>query len=160
MRHESITTPGVSHDPANAITELIVLNNDLLTGEYPWKQGRKHQSLWTKTVAAVKRLMSPTYGISADQLAFYVHRCRPKEIDSKEFAKMAVVAKKLLLRMNLQQLVEAYRTRRRQLQPTATEKMQYRCEVIEGPKTLVELIRELERDGEKDEEESGIRQRT
>jgi hypothetical protein len=147
MKYQSITTSEIQHDAANAITELIVLNGDLLVGPYPWRKGQQHQRFWIKTVGVVKKLMGSPYNLTSDQLAFYVFRCAPKSIDSKEFAKMAVVAKKLLRRMDLGQLMDTYRDRRVRQMPSITEKI--------GPMTLphgsatnlLELIRELEQDG-------------
>lgn len=150
MKYQSITTDEVQHDAANAITELIILNGDLMAEPFPWRKGKRHQKLWIKTVGVIKKLMKGPYNLTADQLAFYVYRCAPKAINQAEFGKMAVVAKKLLCRLDLSQLMQTYADRRTRLKPTSTEKITFKTEKIKGPSTLIELIRELEQDGKED----------
>ena len=108
MKFESITTPGVFHDEANMLTELMYLNTDLTLKEFPWKKRG-----WGRDVAVFKKLMRD-FGISVDQLAFYLFKCKPQTINSKEFAKMAVVAKKLLRRFSLVELCEIYQKREKE----------------------------------------------
>lgn len=139
MKYKSITTPNVMHDEANALTELIILNKDILIYSFPWKPLR---CVWGQTVSAIKKLMSPSFSLTADQIAFYIYRCCPTQIDSKEFAKVAVVAKKLLQKQNLSQLMETYRNRRLALINNVTENAEYKKVV--KPKSLLDLLKELE----------------
>ncbi len=155
MKYQSITTEAVQHDAANAITELIILNGDLMADPYPWRKGQRHQRLWIQTVGIIKKLMGSPYNLTADQLAFYVYRCAPKKVSQGEFGKMAVVAKKLLRKMDLEQLMQTYRDRRVRLKPDSTEKITFKAERVQGPKNLLELIRELERDGKEDGNKEG-----
>lgn len=144
-KFKSVTTPEVEHDAANAVVEMILLNQDLMIGEAPWRQ-KTHGRWWGKMVSCIKKLMRD-HEITADQMAFYVLRCRPTTIDSSEFAKMAVVAKKLLRRQDIGQAMETYRNRRDEAKaatPIAEGKGRYkRQETV----SLMDFLRKLE-DGE------------
>lgn len=117
MQYDSATSKGVKHDAANAITELIFINaqteRNLPISDSPWKN-KNVRAFWSKTVSAVKKLMRD-FEITPDQLAFYVHRCNPIEIDGVEFAKAAVVAKKLLRKCDLAGLMSAANERLTQI---------------------------------------------
>jgi len=143
-KFDSITTPDVKHDSANAVTELILLNKDLLAPAMPWRE-KQYRGWWGKTVACVKKLMKQ-HELSADQLAFYVVRCRTTAIDSNEFAKAAIVAKKLLQKQDIGQAMNTYRNRRSEASatPIAESKGRYKAK---DTKTLSEFLRELEDNG-------------
>ena len=144
-KFKSVTTPKVEHDAANAVVEMILLNNDLMIGESPWRN-KRHGRWWGKMVACIKKLMRE-HEITADQMAFYVLRCRPTTIDSTEFGKMAVVAKKLLRRQDIGQAMDTYRNRRDEAKaatPIAEGSTRYKRQEIVS---LTDFLRELE-DGE------------
>lgn len=144
MRYESITTPDLKHDAENAITELIILNSDLFAEPYCWRKGKSHAATWGKTLSVIKKLTQEPFGLEVDQIAFYVYKCRPKKIDQKEFAKMAVVAQKLLQTMSLESLIDHYRKRKNELKPSISDGIKCSCEVTSGPRNLVDLIKEIE----------------
>ena len=108
MRFNSITTDNILHDVPNILTELVFINRYGLLDQAPWRE--KHKTEWGKIVAALKKIIK-IHKISADQMAFYIYHCQPTEINSTEFAKMAVVAKRLFQSYDLNYLVELYRSR-------------------------------------------------
>lgn len=136
--YSSITSPGVLHDTANILTELIWLNRDLQLGDHPWKgaDGRR----WGKMVACIKKLIRD-FEIDADQLAFYIYKCRPVNIDGLEFAKMAFEAKKLFQKYDLGDLVRMYTERRQSLKTQPIDFMRHKTQ---RPKSLVDFLKELE----------------
>lgn len=140
MRYTSITTPDIEHDDANMLAEFIWLNRDIRADIYPWRgqNGRE----WGKLVSALKKLMKEPYDLSAQQLAFYIWKCRPHIITAPEFAKMAVVARKLFQRYDLEQVARLYQDRRKELAASGLEKATYKQE---RPKSLLTFLRELER---------------
>lgn len=140
MKYPSLTTPGIEHDEANMLAEFMYLNKNIRTGSYPWAGEGRHD--WGKFVAIFKKLMSDSYGLSAGQLAFYVWKCKPTYIDPKQFAKMAVVARRLLENYDLEQVSRLYEDWRRDLSSSGLEKAAYKQE---KPKTLFAFLRELER---------------
>lgn len=140
MKYKSITTPEVEHDEANILAEMTWLNRDLATDMFPWRG--EHGKEWGQLVAAFKKLMGPSYGLSAEQLAFYVFKCRPQRINPPEFAKMAVVARKLFKRYNLDEVCRLYADRRQEITKPGLEAAQYKQD---KPKTLLTFLRELER---------------
>jgi len=138
--YASITTPGVEHDAANMLTEIVWLNRGLDADTYPWKgDGSKD---WGKIVAAIKKLMGAPYHLTSEQVAFYIFKCNPKQINPFEFAKMAVVARKLFRKYSIEELRTIYADRRSVAMQTGLEKAEYSTE---KPKTFLTLIRELER---------------
>lgn len=123
------------------LVELILLNRDLGVGEAPWRG--EHRVWWGKTVAAINKLIK-VHGLTTDQLAFYVYRCNPVDINPQEFAKMAVVAKKLFRRHDLADLVRMYQNRREKVQNTGgTERAGY-AEARPKRKSLAAFLEELE----------------
>jgi hypothetical protein len=104
-KFESILVPKIQHDAFNILTELIFINSGKTFDKIPWKSDTRW---WAKTVSVLKKI-NRDHGVSVEQLAFYIFRCRPKEIRGQEFGKMAVVAKKLFRYYDLQQLVDLYR---------------------------------------------------
>lgn len=148
----SITTPEVNHNAPNMITELILLNRDLHVGPYPWRG--QHKAFWGKTVAVVRKLIRD-FNIDVDQLAFYVHKCQPTEIDGVEFGKAAVVAKRLFQRYDLIGLVESYRRRRSEANVSRldTAKISKPQTAPTKPKSLLDFLKELE-NGTKEEGKS------
>ncbi len=138
MKYNSITTPSIAHDAANAITELILLNQNFNIKEYPWRN--EYKVFWGKTVSAIRKLMRD-FGITEDQLAFFVFKCAPQEISGDEFAKAAVVAKKLLQKYDLAQLMDLYRNRRSKAAVSSIEITDY---TYSKPKSLLSLLKELE----------------
>lgn len=140
MKHASITTPDIEHDDANMLAEFICLNRDIRVDTYPWKgSGGKD---WGRTVSALKKLMKEPYGLSAQQLAFYIWKCKPHIITSPEFAKMAVVARRLFQPYAIEQVSRLYQDRRKELAVSGLEKASYKQE---RPKSLLSFLRELER---------------
>lgn len=110
-------------------------------GEAPWRGD--HRTWWGKTVAAINKLIT-THKLTADQLAFYVFHCEPMEIDSTEFAKMAVVAKKLFRRYDLNDLVEMYRNRREKVENTGGIEHGGYAKSQPTRKSLAAFLKELE----------------
>lgn len=146
--YQSITTPDLRHDPSNMITELILLNRDWNPGPYPWKG--KYRAFWGKTVAVVRRMIRD-HGLSPDQIAFYVYRCNPTEINGEEFGKVVTVAKKLFQRYDLQGLVESYRQKGQQATVSRLETTRVsKPRTAAVAKSVLEFIKELE-DGTKKE---------
>lgn len=138
----SITTPEIEHDDANLLAEFVWLNKDIRAEAFPWK-GENGKD-WGRIVAAIKKLMGPSYGLSAKQVAFYIWKCKPQYINPQEFAKMAVVARKLFKPFELEQVRLLYCDRRREF-AAGLENVSYKKE---KPKSLLTFLRELER-GEK-----------
>lgn len=135
----SITTPEVEHDEANTLAEFVWLNRDIRADMFPWKGENAKE--WGKIVAAVKKLMGPSYGLSAQQIAFYIWKCKPKYISPQEFAKMAVVARRLFKPFDLEQVHRLYCDSRKEL-AAGLENITYKKE---KPKSLLTFLRELER---------------
>ena len=140
MRYQSITTADVQHDEANMLAEFIWLNRDIRADIYPWR-GQNGKE-WGKLVASLKKLMQEPYGLTAQQLAFYIWKCKPHIISPPEFAKMAVVARRLFQRFDLLQVARLYEDRRRELAASGLEHITYKQE---KPKSLLTFLRELER---------------
>jgi len=137
--YPSLTSPGVLHDAANMLTELIWLNKNIHLGERPWK-GKLSGRQWGQMVACVKKLMRD-FEIDSDQLAFYIYHCRPTNIKGMEFGKMAVVAKKLLRRHDLDDLVRMYGERRESLKVTGLDEARHKTKKT---KNLIDFLKELE----------------
>jgi len=140
MKYPSITTPGIEHDAANMLTEFMWLNRDIRTDTYPWIG--QNSTEWSRLVAALKKLMQEPYGLTAEQLAFYIWKCKPRFIDPAQFAKMAVVAKRLFEQFDLEQVSRLYEDWRRELSSSGLEKIKHK---EHKPKTLFTFLRELER---------------
>jgi len=140
MKFKSITTPDIEHDEANILAEMIWLNRDLATDIFPWRGENGKE--WGKLVSALKRLMGSSFGLSSEQLAFYIYKCHTQHISSPEFAKMAVVARKLFKRYNINEVCRLYSDKRREAIKIGLEKATYKQE---KPKTLLTFLRELER---------------
>ena len=137
MSHKSITTPDTEHNIPNILTEFIWLNKDIRCGPFPWKDNAK----WGKTIAALKKLMGPAFELTPEQIAFYIWQCKPQEINPKEFAKMAVVAKRLFRKLNLDQVHRLYSDKRKELISSGIEHIAYKND---KPKSLKEFLLELE----------------
>ena len=135
-KFESILVSKTKHDPFNMMTELIFINSGKAFDGSPWKS---YRIWWAKTVSILKKI-NRDHGVTIEQLAFYIYRCRPKEIKGKEFGKMAVVAKKLFRYYDLTQLVDLYRA---SFKPSTSI-------VIDTPKTIIrsksltDFLKELE----------------
>ena len=138
MKYHSITTPDIEHDAANMLTEFVWLNRDIRADTFPWRG--ENGKTWGKIVAAFKKLMKEPYGLSSQQLAFYVWQCKPQFINPQEFAKMAVVARRLLRPFELDQVSLLYKDRRREMSK-GLETIEYKKQT----KTLFSFLRELER---------------
>lgn len=145
-KYQSITTPTIQHDSFNIITELVFLNKFGNPIVFPWRLP-EYKKFWSQTLSLIKKL-NKQHGLSIDQLAFYVFRCEPKELSSQEFAKAAVVARKLFLKFNLDELVARYREKFKVVEMTGLETASYADRTIQSvsikPKTLIELLKELE----------------
>ena len=139
MKFNSITTPPIQHDSFNMIAELMLLNTDMSVGSFTWRQ-EKYKKFWSKTVSCLKKLVG-VHDISIDQLAFYVFKCRPVEIDSVEFGKAAIVAKKLFRKFDLQDLVAIYRTNYISYNSNPNWKIEYKTY---KRKNLIDFLKELE----------------
>lgn len=140
MKYPSLTTPDIEHDEANLLAEFIWLNQDIRADSYPWR-GHNGKA-WSRLVAALKKLMSEPYELTPGQLAFYIWKCKPRFIDPKQFAKMVVVARRLLENYDLEQVSRLYTDWRRELASSGLEKIKYKQQ---KPKTLLTFLRELER---------------
>ena len=138
--YSSITTPDIEHDEANMLTEFIWLNRNIRTDIFPWR-GQNGKE-WGRLVAALKKLMNDPYGLSPQQLAFYIWRCKPTNINPQEFAKMAVVARRLFGHYELEQVSLLYRDRMRELASSGMESISYKKD---RPKSLITFLKELER---------------
>lgn len=141
MKYSSVTTPDIEHDAANILTEFIWLNRDIRADIFPWRGGNARE--WGRIVSAVKKLMNEPYGLSAQQIAFYIWRCKPRNINPQEFAKMAVVARKLFQPLDIDEVASLYQRRRKELASTGLEKVKHKQN--ERPKSLLSFLRELER---------------
>ena len=139
MRYPSLTTPDIEHDEANLLAEFIWLNQDIRTDIYPWRGN--NGSAWGKLVSALKKLMREPYGLMAGQLAFYIWKCKPRRIDPQQFAKMAVVARRLFENYDLEQVSRFYTDWQKELASSGLEKAKYK---EQAPKTLLSFLRELE----------------
>lgn len=141
MQYPSLTTPDIEHDAANLLAEFICLNRDIRVDIFPWRS--QYGKEWGKVVAALKKLMKDPYGLTAEQLAFYIWKCKPHRIDPAQFAKMAVVAKRLFDHYELEQVSDFYKNWRRELAASGLEEAKYKKS---KPKTLFTFLRELERE--------------
>jgi len=148
MKYQSITTPNVEHDAANILTEMLWLNRDLRTDLFPWRGENCKE--WGRLVAAFKKLMGPSFGLSDEQLAFYVFKCKPHYINPPEFAKMAVVARKLFRRYNIEEVCRLYRTDRERVLLGDIRGFAYAPFKQEKPKSFLTFLKELERGEVKD----------
>lgn len=140
MKYPSLTTPEIEHDEANLLAEFIWLNQDIRADIFPWR-GHNGKA-WGKLVAALKKLMREPYGLTAGQLAFYIWKCKPRFIDPQQFAKMAVVARRLFENYDLEQVSRLYEDWRRELASSGLERVKHK---EQKPKTLLTFLRELER---------------
>lgn len=145
MKYKSITTPDIQHDEANILTEMLWLNRDLCTDIFPWRGDNSKE--WGRFVSAFKKLMGPSFGLSSEQLAFYVFKCKPHYINPPEFAKMAVVARKLFRRYNIDEVCRLYSDQRRASMKPGLDKASYKQE---KPKSFLTFLKELERGEIKD----------
>ena len=141
MNYPSLTTPNIEHDKANLLAEFIWLNRDIRTDIYPWRGSNSAE--WGRLVAALKKLMGDSYGLSAGQLAFYIWKCKPHHISPQQFAKMAVVARQLFKSYDLEQVSRFYTDWQKELASSGLEKAKYK-ESKAKPKTLFSFLRELE----------------
>jgi len=139
MKYPSLTTPDIEHDAANLLAEFMWLNQDVRSDVYPWRG--EHAKEWGKLVSALKKLMKEPYGLSAGQLAFYIWQCKPRRIDPKQFARMAVVARRLFDNYDLEQVSRLYIGWQRELASSGLERVKYK---EKKPKTLLTFLRELE----------------
>lgn len=141
-KYKSLTTPNIEHDAFNLLAEFIYLNKFGNNELFPWRGEAKN--FWSKTVASIKKLIRD-FDITIDQMAFYIYSCHPKEINNAEFAKATIVPKILFQRFNLHELLSIY-----------AEKFSKTIDGLEGAsykrnedqskhKTLLELIKELEK---------------
>lgn len=140
MKYKSITTPEIEHDEANILAEMTWLNRNLASDIFPWRGDNSKD--WGRLVSAFKRLMGPFFGLSAEQLAFYVYKCRPHYINPPEFAKMAVVARKLFRRYNIDEVCRLYADKRCEIMKPGLECAAYKQE---KPKSFLTFLKELER---------------
>lgn len=145
MKYFSITTPDVEHDASNILTEFIWLNRDIRADIFPWR-GENGKD-WGRIVAAIKKLMKDPYGLSQEQIAFYIWKCRPQRINPQDFAKMAVVARKLFQRYDIEQVRRLYSDLRKELASSGLEHIRYKTQ---APKSLLAFLRELEHDQAQD----------
>ncbi len=130
-KYQSITTPNVEHDAANMLVEFIWLNKHLNCDIFPWlNDGSKD---WSRLVAAVKKLMKGPYNIDEQQMAYYIWECKPTSINPQEFARMAVVARRLLKTMSIDFVSGLYTQRKKDFAKSGLEKTRYKDS---KPKTL------------------------
>lgn len=146
MKYKSITTPEIEHDEANLLAEFIFLNNNISLEPFSWRNSTKAQ--WGKLVSCIKKLIRD-FNIEPDQLAFYIWKCHPRDINQTEFAKMAIVAKKLFKKHDLNALRTIYLERRKFLgQNEITKQIGYKYDTDERykPKNLIDFLKELEQE--------------
>lgn len=136
-KYKSITTPEIEHDAANMLTEFIFLNRNINFGSRPWQE---HGKDWGRTVSCIRKLIRD-FELDPNQIAFYIYRCRPSTLSSSEFGKMAVVAKKLFKKFDLQQLHEIYIEKRKEAKGSGLEQIQPKQN---KPKSLRDFLEELE----------------
>jgi hypothetical protein len=145
-KFQSITTETIQHDEFNIITELIFLNKFGNVGPFPWRSPN-YRTFWSSTLAVIRKL-NKVHQLSMDQLAFYIYRCAPKDLSQQEFGKCAIVAKKLFLKFNLEELINRYREKFKPIEMTGLETAPYGDRLNQTltpqPKTLTELLKELE----------------
>lgn len=139
-KYKSITTPDIEHDEANILAEFVWLNRNLASDIFPWRGENGKE--WGKLVSVFKKLMKPPFELTAEQLAFYIYKCNPHNITSEEFAKMAVVARKLFLKYRIEEVCRLYTDKRKPLLASGLENAPFRQE---KPKSLLSFLRELER---------------
>lgn len=139
MKYKSITSPNIEHDVANLLTEFLYLNKDITISNFPWRgeEGKR----WGKTVAIFKKLMKHPYELDCEQMAFYIWKCKPHEIDQREFAKIAVVAKKLFQKYSLEEVSRLYSDKRKSLKDSGLSEMGYKTS---KPRSLLTFLKELE----------------
>lgn len=137
VSYTSITSPPLRHNLANTLTELILLNKVAAPGEFPWRS--TYKEWWGETVSCIRKLMK-TFNITGDQIAWYIYKCQPTELNGTEFAKLAVVAKKLFQKYDIEQLHRIYAERYRAGQDVVL----YSYSVPKKTKSLSEFIKELE----------------
>lgn len=140
MKYKSLTTPDIEHDAANLLTEFIWLNKNAREDVFPWRGEQSRE--WGKIVAAIKKLTREPYGLTNGQLAFYIWKCKPQNITPHQFAKMAVLARRLFENYDLEKVSSLYENWRRELQSSGLEKVKYK---ENKPKNLVSFLMELER---------------
>lgn len=140
MKYKSLTTPDVEHDEANILAEFMYLNKNIRPEIYPWRGQNSKE--WGKNVSALKKLMNDAYGLSAEQLAFYIWKCKPQKINPSEFAKMAVVARRLFHRYDIDNVAILYKDKSRECSKSGLENTVYKKD---RPKSLLTFLRELER---------------
>lgn len=148
MKYRSITTPQIEHDEANILAEMTWLNRDLETDVFPWRGDNGKE--WGRLVSAFKKLMGPSFGLSAEQLAFYVFKCRPHYINPPEFAKMAVVARKLFKRYDITEVCRLYSTKRGEALLATIRGLPNIEHKQHKPKSFLSFLQELERGEVKD----------
>ena len=147
-KYQSVTTPSVQHDTYNILTELIFLNRFGNVGQFPWRG--EHKKFWSDTVCALKKLMRD-FDITADQMAFYIHKCRPKELSNAEFAKATFVPKLLFQKLDLLGLISVYKEKYTLKDDLGMTRASYKHGTEEPKqKTLMDLMRELENDKAKE----------
>jgi len=150
MKYKSITSPGVEHDEANILTEMLWLNRDLRADVFPWRGENAKE--WGRFVSAFKKLMGPSFGLSAEQLAFYVFKCKPHYINPPEFAKMAVVARKLFRRYDIDEVCRLYNDKRTQVLVEDVRGLAKADYKQEKPMSFLTFLRALESGKIKDKE--------
>jgi hypothetical protein len=148
-KYISITSPDVEHDAANMITELILLNDSLDIPTNPWRLP-KYRAFWGRTVSCIRKLMKD-YELTPDQLAFYVKRCCPRKITSSEFAKAAVVARKLFRTEDLSDVVQIYKDRMSEYNMAKSIGEGLSKFKKQETKSLMQFLRELENATQKED---------
>lgn len=139
--YQSLTTPCISHDKFNLLTEIYFLNKKGILEEFPWRKGHSCFGEWPLTLALIKKLVLK-HGIDAEHLAWYFSNFRISNIDSKHFGLFAWKVKRIFSRVELNSLRNLYKIRYN-LNKTV-EDLEYADRSIPNKnKTLLDVLREF-----------------
>jgi len=97
---------------------------------------------WSQTVSLVRKIMKD-FDIDAEQMAFYIYKCRPKDLNKSEFAKATFIPKILFKRFKLDELIDLYRSTYA-IQDDGLAKATYQHMPETKTKTLLDLLKEIE----------------
>lgn len=109
-KYRSITTPSIEHNEVNLLVEFMWLNRSLDLPEYPWRKAEAGKR-WGSQVAALTKIIK-SFGISVEQIGFYIYKNSVVSINSLEFGRMAVVAARVLPEVDLDDLHIIYQDKK------------------------------------------------
>lgn len=147
MKLQSITTKAVKHDVANFLVEIFLLGKYGKLEPYCWRKGHSMFKEWPKLLSVFKRLIK-THSIKAEQLAWYIYKYEPKEIDSESFGLFVWKVRKLFKTQTLQHINKVYLARYEDQKlgysHTFDKKYADINNSINKPKNLVDVLKSLE----------------